>query len=219
MIVKHDGTLPTTWDDWRDHRLQHLAKVRARLEKERDFRASLYKKYRRGANVVDGLDTGLSVAGAVMAAMGVGLLTTKIATPIAIDLQAGAIASGLLGAGGRFIYRTLEAKARKHDQIRVLAVSKLNSIVDRISAVLTDDKISKEEFCLILSEVDKYDQMKAEIRRGHQKDGGLPETEKKTAYEPHGRRDDANGPWPALGRAQSCWKQWHLLVNISYSRA
>ena len=110
-----------------------------------------------------------------MAATGVGLLTTIIAAPIAIGLQAGAIACGLLGAGGRFICRKLEAKARKHDQIRVLAVSKLNSIADRIPAALTDDKISEEEFCLILSEVDKYGQMKDEIRRGSQKEGGLPE--------------------------------------------
>ena len=143
-----------------------------------------------------------------MTATGIGLLTTIIATPIAIGLQAGAIASGLFRAVGRFIYRKHEAKARKHDQIRVLAVSKLNSIADRISAALTDDKISEEEFRLILSEIDKYDQMKAEIVRGRQKDGGLPETEKNPAYEPHERRDDANGPWPALGRAQSCWKQW-----------
>ena len=114
-----------------------------------------------------------------MAAMGVGLLMTIIATPIAIGLQARVIASGLLGAGGRFICWKLEAKARKHDQIRVLAISKLNSIADRISAALTHDKISEEEFHLILSEVDKYDQMKAEILRGRQKEGGLPETEKK----------------------------------------
>ena len=155
----------------RDNRLQHVVEVRSRLEKERDFRASLYKKYRRGANVVDGLDIGFSVTGAAMAATGVRLLTTIIAAPVAIGLQAGAIACGLLGAGGRFICRRLEAKARKHDQIRVLAISKLNSIADRISAALTDD-ISEEEFRRILSEVDKYDQMKAEIRRGHQKEGG-----------------------------------------------
>ena len=201
------GLYPPLETTGKNHRHQHMAEVRARLEKERDFRASLYKKYRRGANVVDGLDTGFSVAGAAMAATGVGLLTTIIATPVAIGLQAGAIASGLLGAGGRFIRRKLEAKAKKHDQIRVQAVSKLNSIADRISAALTDDKISEEEFRLILSEVDKYDQMKAEIRRGRQKEGGLPEIEKKPAYEPHERRDDANGQWPALGRAHSCWKQ------------
>ena len=63
--------------------------------------------------------------------------------------------------------------------------------------------------------------MKAEIRRGRQKEGGgLSENEKKkAAHEPHERRGDANGPYQALGRAPSCWKQWHLSKNISYSRA
>ena len=81
---------------------------------------------------MDGLDTAISVAGVGLAASGVGLLTTIIATPVAFGLQPGAIACGLLGAGGRFICRRLEAKARKHDQIRVLAESKLNTIADRI---------------------------------------------------------------------------------------
>ena len=85
------GLYPPLETTAENHRLQHLAKVRARLEKERDFRASLYKKYRRGANVIDGFDTGLSVAGAAMAATGVGLLMTIMATPVANALQAGAI--------------------------------------------------------------------------------------------------------------------------------
>ena len=99
--------------------------------------------------------------------------------PVAIGLQAGAIVCGLLWAGGKFIGRRLGVKARKHDQIRVLAESKLNTMADRISAALTDDKISEEEFRLILSEVDKYNQMKAEIRGGRQKEGGLAKNEKK----------------------------------------
>ena len=168
--------LETTGDN---HRLRHVAEVRSRLEKERDFRASLFKKYRRGANVADGLDTALTAASVGLAASGIGLLSTIIAVPVAVGLQAGAIVCGLLGAGGKFIGRRLGVKARKYDQIRVLAVSKLNSIADRISAALTDDKISEEEFRLVLSEVDKYNQMKAEIR-GRQKDGGgLSENEKK----------------------------------------
>ena len=150
MIVKHDGTLPTTRDDWRESPTSTWPRSEPAWKRS-VTRASLYKKYRRGANVVDGLDTGLSVAGAAMAATSVGLLTTIIAAPVAIGLQAGAIACGLLGAGGRFICRRLEAKARKHDQIRVLAESKLNTIADRISTALTDDKISEEEFRLILS--------------------------------------------------------------------
>ena len=48
--------------------------------------------------------------------------------------------------------------ARKHDLIRSLAESKLYTIADRLSVALNDDKITEEEFRLILSEVDKYNQ-------------------------------------------------------------
>ena len=134
----------------------------------------MYKKYRRGANVVDGIDTALSVNSVGLAAFGVGFLSTIIAAPVALGLQAGAIVCGLLG--GKLVGRGLQAKARKHDLIRGLAESKLNTIADRISVALNDDKITEEEFRLILSEVDKYIQMKTEIR-GRQKQS-LSEDEK-----------------------------------------
>ena len=158
------------------HRLQHVAEMRFRLEKERDFRASMYKKYRRGANVVDGIDTALSETSVGLAASGVGLLSTIIAAPVALGLQAGAIVCGLLGALGKLVGRRLQAKARKHDLIRGLAESKLNTIADHISVALNDDKIIEEEFRLILSEVDKYNQMKTKIRR--RKKQSLSEDEK-----------------------------------------
>ena len=142
-----------------DHRLQHVAEVKFRLEKERDIRALMYKKYRRGFNIVGSLDTALSTASVGLAASGIGLLSTIIATPVAIGIQAGAVVCGLLGASGKVLGRRLQAKATKHNQIRVLAESKLNSVADCISAALTDDKISDEEFRLILSEIDKYNQM------------------------------------------------------------
>ena len=137
----------------------------------------MYKKYRRGANVVDGIDTALSVISVGLAASGVGLLSTIIAAPVALGLQAGAIVCGLLGAGGKLVGRRLQAKARKHDLIRGLSESKLNTIADRISVALNDDKITEEEFRLILSEVDKYNQMKTKIH-GRQKQS-LSEYEKK----------------------------------------
>ena len=114
-----------------------------------------------------------------LAASGVGLLATIIAAPVALGLQAGAIVCRLLGAGGKLVGRRLQAKARKHDLIHSLAESKLNTIADRISVALNDDKISEEEFCLILSEVDKYNQMKNEIRGRQKQSGGLSEDEKK----------------------------------------
>ena len=160
------------------HRLQHVAEVRFRLEKERDFRASMYKKYRRGANVVDGIDTTLSVTSVGLAASGVGLLSTIISRHWSSS-QGDCVWAA--GGRGKLVGQRLQAKARKHDLIHGMAESKLNTIADRISVALNDDKITEEEFCLILSKVDKYNQMKAEIRKHHHS-GGLSEDEKRKDY-------------------------------------
>ena len=190
------------------HCLQHLAEVRFRLEKDRDFRASMYKKYRRVANVADGIDTALSLISVDLAASGVGLLSTIIAAPVAIGLQAGAIMCGLLGASGKLVGRRLQAKARKHDLIPGLAESKLNTIADRISVTLNDDEITEEEFRLILSEIDKYNQMKAEIR-----ERWLVRSEKKTISACE-RRSDDDSPRKVVERNPSSWnQQWHLSIS------
>ena len=46
----------------------------------------------------------------------------------------------------------------------MLAMSKLNTISDLVSAALMDGHISDQEFKLIMNEVLKYTQMKADIR-------------------------------------------------------
>ena len=127
---------------------------------------------------MDGIDTALATASVGLAASGIGLLSTIITAPVAIGIQAGAVVCGLLGASGKLIGRMLPAKAKKHNQIRVLADSKLNTIADHVSAAQADDKISDEEFRLILSEVDKYNQMKEEIRGSQKQRTGLLEAEK-----------------------------------------
>ena len=53
---------------------------------------------------------------------------------------------GLLEAGGKLVGRMLQAKARKHDLIRGLAESKLNTIADRISVALKTTKLPKRNF-------------------------------------------------------------------------
>ena len=87
---------------------------------------------------------------------------------------------GLLGAGGKFIGRKLQKRARKHDQIRVLAETKINTIADRISTALSDNKISDEEFRQILSEADKFNEMKDAIRWRQKQ--GLSEDEERSYY-------------------------------------
>ena len=135
----------------------------------------MYKKVSTQSQFAYGMDTVLSVASMGLAASGVGHLSTFVAAPVAIGIRAGAIVCGFLGAGSKFIGLRFKRKLKKHDQIRVLAESKLDKIADRISAALTDDESSDKMFCLILSEVEKFDQMKAEILWRQ----GLSEDEKK----------------------------------------
>ena len=150
-------------------RLQEISRLRKHLEDEKDKCSQLYKKYRRGINAVDAVDTALISASMGMGIGGVGLLTTVIAAPVVLGLEIAALGCGLLGVAGKFIGRRLSVKAKKHDEVRVLAESKLNTIADHVSRALTDGQISDEEFRLIIDEAQKYSQMKAEIRTGAQK--------------------------------------------------
>ena len=150
-------------------RLQEISRLRKHLEDEKDKRSQLYKKYRRGINAEDAVDTALISASMGMGIWGVGLLTTVIAAPVVLGLEIAALGCGLLGVAGKFIGRRLSVKAKKHDEVRVLAESKLDTIADHVSRALTDGQISDEEFRLIIDEAQKYTQMKAEIRTGAQK--------------------------------------------------
>jgi hypothetical protein len=92
--------------------------------------------------------------------VGVTLLTTVIATPIVIAMEGIVSGAGGLSATGNSICdKVLSFKAKKHHQVMTLAQSKLSTISDHISKVLKDNEISNDEFPLILSEIDKYNQI------------------------------------------------------------
>ena len=125
----------------------------------------MYKKYRRAINAADGIDTVLVTSSLGMGAAGVGLLSTIIAAPVVVALEAAALACGLASIAGKYVSRRLLVKAKKHDEIRVIALSKLDSITGGISNALRDGHISPKEFKLVLDEMEKYSQMKASIQK------------------------------------------------------
>ena len=91
-------------------------------------------------------------------------MSTIIAAPAVLGLEEAALACGLLGVAGKVVSRRLAVKAKKHDDIRVLALGKLDTIADHVSTVLVDGEISDHEFRVVLNEVEKYYQMKDQIR-------------------------------------------------------
>ena len=148
------------------YRLQHISRLQRQLEEER---AALYKKYHRGVNALDGIDTTLITVSMGLGVGGVGLLSTIVAAPVVLGLEAGSLACGILAVAGKYDGRRLATKAKKHDEIRVLANSKLNTVADHVSTALKDGEISDREFRLVLDELAKYYGMRDEIRAGARK--------------------------------------------------
>ena len=75
------------------------------------------------------------------------------------------IAKGII----KILLKTTRNKKKKHDNILMLAKSKLNSTEILVSKALNDMDISHEEFTIILNEKDKYDRMKYKIINANEK--------------------------------------------------
>lgn len=146
------------------YRLQKIGEIQKEIESERDKRAALSKKYHRAVKVISGVDAALVTSTMGLGVAGISVLSTIIAAPVAIAMEAGALGAGFLSIIGAQVNKKLVTKAEKHEKIKVLADAKLNTISDHISKALKDDMVSDEEYSLILSEIDKFNSMKDEIR-------------------------------------------------------
>jgi hypothetical protein len=150
----------------KNYRLQKISEIEKTLINEKDTSKTLYKKYKRGINITDGIDSGLISASVILAGVG-------LTIPIMLPLEIAAVVCGSLGVCVKLVRRRLHTKTHK-----TIADSKLNSIKDLISKALTDGQISENEFKLVLDELDKYNELKDSI---HSKQTGLSETERKTS--------------------------------------
>ena len=122
-------------EDGQNYRLQKISEIEKELTKERDVRKTLYKKYKRGIYITDGVDTVLISAGVIMTGIG-------LTVPVMLPLE---IAAAVCGCSGVCVRRKLTFKAMKHINIKAIADSKINSIKDWISKALQDGQISDDE--------------------------------------------------------------------------
>jgi len=135
------------------HRLQRVREIEQRLKNEQEKRASLYKKYRRAINIVDRVDSTLLVLSMGLGIGGVSLLSTVVAAPVVVGLEIAALSCGIFSGSGKLIARRSVLKAKKHDEIKILAASKLNTIADYVSTAFIDNEITAQEFKLVLDEL------------------------------------------------------------------
>ena len=146
------------------YRLQKIDNIQKDIEEEKIFRESLNKKYRKILTILNYTEGCSEAVGVVSGSIGIASLSGVVTAPLFIILEGIAIGCGVSVMFTKFFSRKLTKKARKHNEIRVLAASKLNTISSYISQSLQDGSISQEEFEMILKESEKFHTMKEEIR-------------------------------------------------------
>ena len=123
-------------------------------------REALSKNCFRAARIVDNVDMVLMAITLGGGAGGIGLLSMMVATPVVTV----ALFTELLSVIGKYSVKKSTSKAEKHKKIKTIASSKLNTIASHISKSWCDNKVTDEEFQLILEELEKYKVMKEEVR-------------------------------------------------------
>ena len=170
-------TAPPIKDQGQGYRLQKINKIQAFLEKEVATIEALSKKYFRAAGIVDYVDTVLIAITLGDGAAGIGLLSTVIVAPAVIAIEGVALFTGFFSIIGKYSVKKSTSKAEKHEKIKTIASAKLDTIASHVSKALSDNKVTDEEFRLILEELEKYKVMRVKEIRSKTKKKIATETE------------------------------------------
>ena len=110
------------------------------------------------------IDNCFGVTAIGLGIIGVSLLSTIVAAPAVIGMEAVSIVMGLLRVVGNQAIKKMSLKIEKHEKIAMLAVSTLNTISSLISKAVSDNSILDEECSLILLEFETFTRTKEVIR-------------------------------------------------------
>ena len=180
---------PTAPPDDESYRLKKIDELEKFLRDEIHTRDSLTKRFKRRATTVSISDTSVLAAITALEAASIATLVTGIGMPVSVVLASTGL---LLGIGSAVIHKTqkvFDSKAKKHDKIKTLAESKLDSISSLVSKAIEDAHVSHKEYQLILKEVEHYRAMKEEIRTKSKKTTDAITAEQREKILKQGRKE------------------------------
>ena len=164
-----DKIYPEAPKDGKTFRLQQSCRVLENLEKEAKHYASVRKKYKRCLNVLSRISTSTGTLSFCLSGSGVGTAFSGVGLPLAASLGGLGLICGVVSVIAAASAKKVSRKVTKHEKTVSVCESKIDSLKDRISKALADDRLSDEEFENILAEMSKYHEMKKDIRRHFQK--------------------------------------------------
>ena len=154
----------TNLSDQTKFRLNEISKIENYFNSEINQRKKCSKKLSKYVSAFDYIDQVLIVLSETSGGVCIISSVSVVGAPAGI---AGASFTLLFSLTTGMIKKLLSEtknKKKKHDEILMLAKSKLNSIETLVSQALIDTEISHEEFIAILKEKDKYEKMKESVR-------------------------------------------------------
>ena len=167
---EYNSIYPNVPQSGDNFRLQKTYDALGSLEKEVKHYENVRKKYKRTQNMFSKVSVGTGLFSVILGSSGLGTSLTGFGLVVGVPLGSLAGVFGLTSVGCAAVSKRLSQKVSKHDQTVAVARAKVNSIRDLVSKALKDNRISDEEFSLILSEVDKFETLKLQIRQKSRKE-------------------------------------------------
>ena len=131
---------------------------------EIEVRERISKKMKRFNTITGMVGTSLITSTVITGGISIAAFASGVGLPVGIALSGTSLLLSLATAIIQKSFKIFTIKQEKHDAIKLLAQSKLDSITDIISQAMQDGDISPTEFHKVLQEVEKYRKLKVDIR-------------------------------------------------------
>ena len=156
---------PTATQEPQRYRLKKLTEIEAFFLDEIDVREWITKKMKRFNTITGIVDTGLITSTVITGGISIAAFASGVGLSVGIVLSGTSLLLSLATVITQKSFKTFTVKQEKHDSIKVLAQSKLDSIANIILQAMQDGDISPTEFHQVLQEVEKYRKLKADRPR------------------------------------------------------
>lgn len=145
-------------------RLNKIDCIQKSLDDESEARRVLHNKYKKGINALIIMGYILTASSVLVGILNTIFVAYNFMHSLIIPLEIMQTVFSSVSIIFNVTTARLTVKATKHDEIRILAISKSNTISSLVSQALQDNDVSDYEFNLILAEVEKYHKLKSDLR-------------------------------------------------------
>ena len=155
---------PTAAQELQSYRLNKLSEIEAYFLNEIEVREQIAKKIKRFNTITGIVDTGLITSTMITGEVSIAAFASGVGLLVGIALRRTRLLLSIATAITQKSFKIFTVKQEKHDAIKLLAQSKLDSIANIISQAMQDGYISLSDFHKVLQEVEKNRNLKSDLR-------------------------------------------------------